>query len=172
MRATIVRADRTRSLSSTSVYSDRISSVRSHTNVGASVHAAISAALGLSDGSSRNPETPATRTDVSTTLLGGCFHRFGDNRQLRLPAFTTIRLDGSCNVRLGNAPEISGALFESRTQFLFPARSLATTRQVACLFCEGHPFVQFGDEPSQRNQNRKRLFIPSSRLDAYCLDLT
>ena len=40
-----------------------------------------------------DPETPATRTDVSTTPLGGCFHRFGDNRQLRLPALTTIGFD-------------------------------------------------------------------------------
>jgi hypothetical protein len=35
----------------------------------------------------------ATTTDVSSTPLGGCFHRFGDNRQLRLSAFTTVRLD-------------------------------------------------------------------------------
>ena len=39
MRATIIRADLTWSLSSTSKYSDAVSSVRSHTNVGASVTA-------------------------------------------------------------------------------------------------------------------------------------
>src|SRR5207237_6441812 len=71
-----------------------------------------------------------------------------------------------------NVLEIGCALFEGSTQFLFPARSLATTRQVACLVCEWHPFVQFRNESSQRNQNREWLFIPSSRLDAYCLGLT
>src|SRR5262245_50369903 len=134
MRATIVRADRTRSLSSTSVYSDRISSVRSHTNVGASVHAASSAALGLSVGSPRNPEMPATRTDVSTTPLGGCFHRFGDNRQLRLPAFTTIRPDRFGDVRLRHALEIGCAPLEGRAQLLFPAGSLATAWEIPRLF--------------------------------------
>ena len=136
------------SLSSTSTYSDKISSVRSQTNVGASVHAASRVALGLSVGSPRNPDTPATRTEVSTTPLGGCFHRFGDKRQLRLSAFTTIRLDRFGNVCLRHALEIICALLDGSAQFLFPPGSLATAWEIPCLFCERQAFIQFRYEPA------------------------
>ena len=100
-------------------------------DVGASVHAASRVALGLSVGSPRNPDTSVTRTEVSTTPLGGCFHRFGDNRELRLPAFATIRFDRFGDVCLRHALEISCALLEGSAQFFFPAGSLATVHQAA-----------------------------------------
>jgi hypothetical protein len=56
-------------------------------------------------------------------------------------------------------------------EFLFPARSLATAREIPCLFCEGQPFIQFRHERAQRNQNGDRLVIASSGLDAFELAL-
>ena len=108
---------------------------------------------------------------VETTPLGGCFHRFGDNRQLRLPALTTIRLDRFGDVCLRHALEISCALLEGSAQFVFPAGSLATAWEIPRLFSERQPFIQFGHEPAQRNHYGDRLLIASSGLHAYCLGL-
>lgn len=49
-------------------------------------------------GDSRNPEIPATRTEVSTTPLGGCFHCFGDNGGFRFPAPAAICADRSSHL--------------------------------------------------------------------------
>lgn len=143
----IVEAARTFIRCSTSTYSERISSVRSHMNVGAAVHAASGAALGLSVGSPLNPEVPATRTDVSTTPLGGCFHRFVDNRQLRLSALTTIRFDGLGNLSLRHALEIDRTLLQRGAQLFPSAGALSAARQISSEFCERHSLVQFCQSP-------------------------
>jgi hypothetical protein len=83
---------------------------------------------------------------VSTTPRGGCFHRFGDNRQLRLSAFTTIRLDRFGDVCLRHTREISCALLEGSAQFLVPAGPLATAWEILRLLCERQPFIQFRHE--------------------------
>lgn len=76
------RGCRTPSRVRTALYSDRISSVTSQTNVPWSTQARRNDALGCSAvRPDLNPATPATSTDVSTTPLG-CFSR-RPNRYLR-----------------------------------------------------------------------------------------
>ena len=60
-------------------------------------------ALGVRGGSRRKPATPATRTDVSTTPLGGRFHGFGDNGRLSLSSAAPNIRDGSDDILAGHA---------------------------------------------------------------------
>jgi len=78
---------RTPNLPKTRLYSRRISSLTSQTNVFPSIQSRSSLALGFFGVISRDlsPAIPATRTDVSTTPLGRflfCAGNDGDLRQL------------------------------------------------------------------------------------------
>jgi hypothetical protein len=76
---------RTPSLPKTRLYSRRISSLTSQTNVSASIQSLSSFALGFLGSISGylNPAIPATRTDVSTTPLGRFLFRAGNDGDLR-----------------------------------------------------------------------------------------
>jgi len=76
---------RTPSLPKTCLYSRRISSLTSQTNVSASIQSRSSLALGFLGAISVDlrPAIPATRTDVSTTPLGRFLFCAGNDGDLR-----------------------------------------------------------------------------------------
>jgi len=76
---------RTPSLARTRLYSRRISSLTSQTNVSSSIQSRSCLALGFLGAISGdlNPAIPATRTDVSTTPLGRFLFRAGNDGDLR-----------------------------------------------------------------------------------------
>src|ERR1700722_17052979 len=107
---------RTPSLPKTRLYSRRISSLTSQTNVSPSIQSLSSLALGFLGAISGdlNPAIPATRTDVSTTPLGRFLSCAGNESELRqLLSSQAVFTNGFQDLFLRDVAQISGGLLDA-----------------------------------------------------------
>jgi hypothetical protein len=126
-----MRGRRTPSLASTSLYSSRISSLISQTNVRSSTQRRTNLALAMFVWWIEPfiPATPATNTDVSTTPLD--LRRFSDNGYLRLCLLGgAVLANGALNVLRRNVADILRSLFQSGQKLCFPVEPLSSPRQI------------------------------------------